>query len=175
MAHYRIRIYETADSYVDFAYPLLRAYYAENGERIRDRLGNIHRIAAPGTRTPSALTFSVLPQELAVPANASDIEGESGLEWLERMLRTQAELLLFCDGQTVMPDPAGAAATATSGTDSLPLARALAYRCVLDVPPADGFALLPGLEEQRVEVGFNVHETGSFSDYNDIESYETET
>jgi hypothetical protein len=174
MAHYRIRIYETADSYVDFAYPLLRAYYAENGERIRDRLGNVHRIAAPGTRTPSALTFSVLPQELAVPANASDIEGESGLEWLERMLRSQAELLLFCDGLTAMPDPAGDPATAAAGTGSLPLARALAYRCVLDVPPADGFALLPGLGEERVELGFSVNEVGTFDDFDDVDSYEAE-
>jgi hypothetical protein len=174
MTHYRIRVYESAESYVDFAYPLLAAHYAENGERIRDRLGNVHRIAAPGTRAPSAVTLSVLPQELAVPA-VSEVEAESVLEWLERTLRSQAELLLFCDGATAMPDSGGDPATAAAGTGSLPLARPLAYRCVLDTAPADGFALLPGLGDGRVELGLSVGEIGTFSDFDDAESYEAET
>jgi hypothetical protein len=172
MAHYRIRIYESADSYVDLAYPLLAALYAENGERIRDRRGNLHRIAAPGGRHPSALTLSVLPQELAVPAVTAVDGGESVLEWLERVLRAQAELLLFCDGGMDMPHPGGVAATAGAGTGSLPLARRLAYKCVLDVPPADGFALLPGLGGSGyVELGLSVSEDGSFADFEDVETY----
>lgn len=165
MPHYRIRIWQASNSRVDFAFPLLRVHYAVNGERIRDRNGAVHRIAAPGLRSPSALTLSVLPQELAVPAVSPIIGGESVLVWLERMLRNQAELIIFCDGASVMP-----------GEDSagLPLLRRLAFRCVLDTPPGDGFALLPGLEDERVELGFAVSETGTFSNYNSVGSFAAE-
>lgn len=162
MPHYKVRIWQASNSRADFAYPLLRAHYAVNGERIRDREGHVHRIAAPGPRWPSALTLTVLPQELALAAVSPVEGGESVLVWLERMLRYQAQLLLFCDGASVMPGPDSA---------GLPLTRRLAYRCVLDTAPADGFALLPGLEDERVELGLSVSEAGSFSNYDSVGSY----
>lgn len=172
MPHYRIRIWQASNSRVDFAFPLLRAHYAVSGERIRDRHGAVHRIAAPGLRSPSALTLSVLPQELAVPAVSPIEGGESVLVWLERMLRNQAQLILFCDGASVMPDAdTPPTPAAQGGSPGLPLLRRLAYRCVLDTPPDDGFARLPGLEDERVELGFAVSETGTFSNYNSVGSY----
>jgi hypothetical protein len=170
-----MRIWQSSASRVDFAYPLLRAHYAVNGERIRDRDGHVHRIAAPGPRYPCALTLSVLPQELALPAVSPIEGGESVLVWLERMLRYQAQLILFCDGASVMPDAATLPTPASAGgSPGLPYTRRLAWRGVLDIPPADGFALLPGLEDERVELGFSVHETGSFTNYSSVGSYAAE-
>jgi hypothetical protein len=162
MPHYRIRIWQSGASRVDFACPLLRAHYVPCGERISDRSGAVHRIAPPGLRSPHALTLGVLPQELAQSAVSPLEGGESVLAWLERILRNQAQLVLFCDGAGVMPGPDSA---------GLPLVRRLGWRCVLDTPPADGFALLPGLDEERMELGFSVSETGSFTNFDNVGSY----
>ena len=67
----KIRLWRASDDYITLSYAQARVHYAEQGERIRDRLGLLHRIVPPVERYPTSLTLSLVAEELTALNNAS--------------------------------------------------------------------------------------------------------
>ncbi len=159
-AESKIRLWQSASDYITLRYAQVRVHYEQSGERVRDRLGQLHAVIYSTTRYPSALTIGVLAEELTGMNAAGAPTPRSVLDWLELMFRAQAELLVYAYGATL-----GAGGTA--------LQRLLAYRGFIDSLPEEYFGTLPviGGGPEYVELRLMVTEDGRFSDFDSLGSY----
>ena len=156
----QIRIWKTSDDYITLDYAQSRVHYAEQGERIRDRLGLVHRIAPGVARYPIALTLSILAEELTRMNASGASTPRSVLEWLEYYFRGQAMLVVYLKGETLAMD----------GSD---LTRDLAYKAYIEDLPQEFFGTLPivGSGPEMVELPMLVTDDGTFSNFDSLESY----
>lgn len=154
----RIRVWAAGPEHITLSYAQLRVHYSEQGERIRDRLGLLHRISANCMRYPTGLTLNLLAEELTKMNTLGP--ARSVLEWLEYQFRAQSELVIFALGATL----------ADNGGE---LARKLAYKAYIDELPPYCFGTLPavGGGPEYLELGLTVHEDGIFTDFSDLGTY----
>lgn len=156
----QIRIWQTSIDYITLDYAVAQVRYSQQGERIRDRLGLVHRIA-PGTlRYPTGLVLALIPEELSNRNSATAPTRRTVVDWLELYYRTQAELLLYSSAETL--DDGGNALT-----------RNLAYKCYIERLPESHFASLATLDnpQELLEIELLVTEDGTFSDFDTLASY----
>ncbi len=156
----QIRIWQSTIDYITLDYATAQVRYSPQGERIRDRLGLVHRIVPSTSRYPTGLVLTLIPGELSKLNNAAASTRRSVVEWLELFFRTQAELLLYSSAETL--DDEGNALT-----------RNLAYRCYIERLPESHFASLAVLDNpgQMLEIKLLVTEDGTFSDFTTLASY----
>lgn len=156
-AESQVRLWAAGPEHVTLSYAQVRVHYSEQGERIRDRLGLLHRITPDCMRYPTGLTLGILAEELTQLSTLGPVR--SVLDWLEYHFRAQSELVVFVRGETLSP-----------GGE---LKRYLAYKGRLDELPAEYFGTLPtvGGGPEYVEVLLTVHEDGTFSDFSNLATY----
>jgi hypothetical protein len=156
-AESEVRLWAAGPEHITLSYAQVRVHYSEQGERIRDRLGLVHRISPNCMRYPTGLTLSVLSEELTQPSTLG--QARSVLEWLEYHFRAQSELVVFVKGEML--------------TASGALNRYLAYKGRLDELPAHYFGTLPviGGGPEYVELLLTVHEDGTFADFSELGTY----
>jgi len=156
-AESKVRLWAAGPEHITLNYAQVRVHYSEQGERIRDRLGLLHRISPNCMRYPTGLTLSVLAEELTQASTFGQVR--SVLEWLEYHFRAQSELVVFVKGETL----------AVGGE----LNRYLAYKARLDELPANYFGSLPviGGGPEYLEFLMTVHEDGKFTDFSDLGTY----
>jgi hypothetical protein len=154
----RVRVWAAGPEHITLSYAQVRVHYTEQGERIRDRLGLLHRISAGCMRYPTGLTLALLAEELTAGSTLGP--ARSVLDWLDYHFRAQSELVVFVSGKTLVE----------GGGD---LARSMAYKCYLDELPACFFGTLPiiGVGPEYVELALTVHEDGTFTDFDDLGTY----
>ena len=154
----RVRVWAAGPEHITLSYAQVRVHYAEQGERIRDRLGLLHRISADCMRYPTGLALSLLAEELTGVSTLGP--ARSLLDWLEYHFRAQSELVVFVSGATL----------AESGGE---LTRRLAYKAYIDELPPHYFGTLPtvGGGPECLELALTVHEDGTFADFDDLGSY----
>jgi len=159
----RIRIHTIGPDSITLDFAQLRVHYVEQGERIRDRLGLVHRIIPNMPRYPIQLTIRLVPEELT-RMNDYPVRAKTVLEFFDKYFRQQSEVVIFSLGVTL----------AEGGST---LTRNLAYKGYIDELPLEYFGTLPvvGGGPEQVEVGFSVHEDGTFSDFGDLGSYSAYT
>jgi hypothetical protein len=167
-----LRIWLDADDYLTFDYAVATVQYEQDGERIRDREGRVHRIASATIRYPAWLYVTLPDTALTALNSESAASSLTALVWLERVFRIQSPLTVFVLGSSL--DDSGQ-----------PLKRWLAYRCRLDELIGPGFCSLPGTlssggrqaalamqgDTDWLELRLHVSEDGSFSDFDDVESF----
>jgi len=157
-----IRVWRSSEDYVTLDYAQARLSYSQPGERIRDRLGLIHRIVpqASYTRYPVRLSLSVLAEELLRDCSAQSSYA-CVLDWLTAWFRAQANLAVFVRGDSL----------AMGGAD---VSRNLALLCYIEEMPQEYSGTLPvvGGGPEYVEIAFHVYEDGTFTDFNSLSSYE---
>jgi len=155
----RIRIHTVGPDSITLDFAQLSVHYGVQGERIRDRWGLIHRIALNEPRYPSGLTIRLVAEELT-RMNDYPVRAKTVLEFFDKHLREQTEVVLFCRGVTL----------AEGGSE---LERNLAYRAHIDELSPEYFGTLPvvGDGPEYVEVTLTVHEDGAFSDFDNLGSY----
>lgn len=156
-AESEVRLWAAGPEHVTLSYAQVRVHYSEQGERIRDRLGLLHRISPNCLRYPTGLTLSVLAEELTLMNTLGT--ARTVLEWLEYHFRAQSELVVFVAGESLTP----------CGE----VTRYLAYKGRLDEFPAHYFGTLPAIGggPEYVEFLMTVHEDGSFTDFSDLGTY----
>ena len=154
----RIRLFAPGPEQITLKYAQARVKYGEQGERIYDRQGLLHRISSGCARYPTELAISLLPEELTALSSGGTVR--TVLAWLEYHFRAQSELVVYIKGDT-LADDGGA------------VARYLAYKARLDELPAEYFGTLPVIGDgpEYIEVRLTVHEDGEFSDFDDLGSY----
>jgi hypothetical protein len=155
-----VRIWQSVSDHITLDYATVRVHYEPAGERVRDRRGLLHAILPAGARYPSALTIGVLAEELTGLNCAGASSPYCVLEWLERMFRNQASLLVFVRGETL-------------ATDGSAITRNLAYLGFLDSLPEEYSGTLPiiGGGPEYVELRFHVTQDGRFTNFNSLGSY----
>jgi len=155
----RIRIHTIGPDSITLDYAQLQVHYAEQGERIRDRLGLVHRIIPNILRYPTQLTIRLVAEELT-RMNDYPVRAKTVLEFFDKYFREQSGVMVFSLGAT-LAEGGGA------------LNRNLAYKGYIDWLPQEYFGTLPvvGGGPEQVEVGLSVHEDGSFSDFDNLGSY----
>jgi hypothetical protein len=157
-----VRLFRTADDYLTLNYAQAAPRYGPQGERLRDRLGLVHRIAPSAPRCPVALSLTLIPEELVQLNNEAAPERQSALEWLEQAFREQEPLTLFVLTETLAAE--GAA-----------LSRLLAYQGYLDeLPPEWGALPLALSMPESIELSFVIIADGTFTDFDDVDSAEYE-
>jgi hypothetical protein len=156
-AESQVRLWAAGPEHATLSYAQVRVHYSEQGERIRDRLGLLHRISPNCMRYPTGLTLSVLAEELTQLNTLGP--PRSVLDWLEYHFRAQSELVVFVRGETL----------STGGG----LNRLLAYKGRLDELPPHYFGTLPtiGGGPEYLELLLTVHEDGTFTDFDDLGTY----
>jgi hypothetical protein len=156
-AESQVRLWAAGPEHITLNYAQVLVHYAEQGERIRDRLGLLHRISPSCMRYPTGLTLSILSEEMTLLNTLGP--SRSVLDWLEYHFRAQSELVLFVRGETLSPGGA--------------INRYLAYKVFLEELPPHYFGTLPAIGNgpEYVEIALTVHEDGSFSDFNDLATY----
>jgi hypothetical protein len=155
-----VRIWQNVGDYITLTYATARVHYEQSGERVRDRRGLVHAVRPSGERYPCALTLGILAEELAGLNCPGAQERLSVLDWLERMFRYQADLLVFLRGETL-------------AQDGSVLTRNLGYFGFIDSLPEEYFGTLAGASgwPEYVELRFHVKDDGRFSNFEDITSY----
>jgi len=153
----QVRLWAAGPEHITLSYAQVRVLYSEQGERIRDRLGLLHRISPACMRYPTGLVVSVLAEELTLVNTLGPTR--SVLEWLDYHFRAQSELVVFVRGETLSP-----------GGE---LSRRLAYKGRLDELPPFYFGTLPvvGGGPDYVELVLTVHEDGTFTDFSNLATY----
>lgn len=156
----QIRIWKDATDYITLDFATAQVGYSQQGERIRDRLGLLHRIIPNAVRYPTALVLTLIPEELCTLNNSGATTRRAVLDWLEYFFRYQVELVLYSSAET-LDDEGGA------------LTRNLAYKCYIERLPESHFASLATLDSpsQLLEVELLVTEDGTFSDFDSLASY----
>ena len=156
----RIRLWRAANDYITLDYARATVSYLEQGERIRDRLGLLHRIVPAAERYPAVLGIALLPEELTRLNNPQAPTRRNLIEWLELWFQVHAELVVYVRGET-LDDEGGA------------LTRQLAYKAVLDELPREYFVTLPVIAggPEYAELSLTITEDGSFSDFDALGSY----
>jgi hypothetical protein len=154
----QVRIWAPGPEHITLSYAQVRVHYSEQGERIRDRLGLLHRISAGCMRYPTGLVLGLLAEELTMRNTLGPVR--SVLDWLEYQFRAQSELVVFLLGETLME----------GGGD---LTRPMAYKAYLDELPPHFFGTLPtvGGGPEYLELTLTVHEDGTFTDFSDLGTY----
>lgn len=153
----QIRIWQSSTDHITFDYAQLRVHYSEQGERIRDRLGLIHRISPSVNRYPTGLTLSILAEELTRINAAGAGTRRNALDWLEVMYTNHAQLTLYAKGDTL--DDEGQA-----------LSRWLYYTGWIDGLPPEYFGTLPKVGDgpEYAEFAFTVVDDGTFSNFESL-------
>ena len=156
----QIRIWQSATDYITLDFATAQVRYSQQGERIRDRVGLVHRIAPSTVRYPTGLVLALVPEELSKLNNAAAATRRTVLEWLEVFFRTQAELVLYSSAETL--DDEGNALT-----------RNLAYKCFIENLPDSHFASLATLDSptELLELELLVTEDGTFSNFDSLAGY----
>lgn len=156
----QIRIWQSTTDYITLDYAAAQVGYSPQGERIRDRLGLLHRIIPNAVRYPTALVLTLIPEELSKLNNSGATTRRSVVDWLEYFFRYQVELLLYSSAETL--DDEGNALT-----------RNLAYKCFIERLPESHFASLATLDnpQELLELELLVTEDGTFSDFDTFASY----
>jgi hypothetical protein len=160
-AQSQLRLWRDAGDYLTFDYACAQPRYSPQGERIRDRLGRMHRIAPDAARFPTGLSLQLIPEELTRLNNAGADPRQHAIAWLEQAFRQQERLSVFVLGQTV------------SESNSA-ISRMLAFQGYIDELPPGGFGTLPsvGQSEEQLELGLLVTADGAFTDFDDVDSAE---
>ena len=155
-----IRVWSLGPDSVTLSYAQLLVHYSPQGELLTDRLGLVHHIRAGCARYPTGLTLRILAEELTLLSDGS--QPQSVLAWLEYHFRAQSELVVYARGDTLAE---GGAA----------LSRHLAFKGRIIELPAEYFGTLPvvGGGPEYVEMELTVHEDGTFSDFDSLNSWES--
>lgn len=157
-AESQTRLWRSNTDYLTLSYAEAQLEYSQPGERLRDRLGLIHRIVPAAARYPVRLSLRLLFEEFfAAPSSSSP--QTSAIDWLTANFRAGANLALFIHGATL----------AVGGAQ---LTRQLALLGYLDVlPPELSATLTAGSSPQYVEIVFHIYEDGVFGDFASLASY----
>ena len=160
-AQSQLRLWRNAGDYLTFDYASAQPRYAPQGERIRDRLGLMHRIAPGCARFPTGLCLELIPEELTRLNNAGANPVQHAIAWLEQAFRQQELLCVFVFGQTV------------SEANSA-ISRKLAFLGYIDELPLGGFGTLPGVgvSDESAEISILITADGVFTSFDDLESAE---
>jgi hypothetical protein len=158
--NHRIRIWQSSTDYITLSYATVQVGYSPQGERIRDRLGLVHRIAPSTRRYPTGLALTLIPEELTLKNNAGAATRRTVLEWLEHFFRAQAELVVY-------------SAAATLDAEGEVLTRNLAWRCFIESLPERCFGSLAQFETAALplELELLVTEDGTFTDFSSLATY----
>lgn len=160
-AQSQLRLWRNASDYLTFDYACAQPRYSPQGERIRDRLGFMHRIAPVCARFPTSLSVELIPEELTRLNQPGAMPAQHAIAWLEQAYRQQELLCIFVLGQTV-------------SEASSAISRKLAFQGYIDELPPAGFGTLPGIgaSEEYVELGMLLTADGVYTDFDDLESAE---
>lgn len=160
----QIRLWRNAADYITFDYACAQPRYSPQGERIRDRLGFMHRIVPDCARFPAGLSLELIPEELTRQNNAGANPVQPAIAWLEQAFRQQELLCVFVLGQTV-------------AEGGMAISRQLAFKGYIDELPSAGFGTLPnvGLGTDQIELSLLVTADGVFTEFDDMESAEYTT
>jgi hypothetical protein len=157
----QLRLWRDANDYLTFDYACAQPRYSPQGERLRDRLGLLHRIAPDAARCPTGLSLLLIPEELTRLSNAGADPRQHAIAWLEQAFCRQEPLSVFVLGQTV------------SESNSA-ISRLLAFQGYIDELPGAGFGTLPsvGQSEEQLELSLLITADGTFTDFDDLDSAE---
>jgi len=158
--NHKIRIWQSSTDYITLSYATVQVGYSPQGERIRDRLGLVHRISPSTRRYPTGLILTLIPEELTLLNNSAAATRRTVLEWLEHFFRVQAELVVY-------------SAAATVAAEGEALTRNLAWRCFIESLPGAYFGSLAQLEAAQLplELELLVTEDGTFTDFSSLATY----
>lgn len=159
----KLRLWRNTTDYLTFDYACAQTRYSPQGERIRDRLGFIHRIVPDCDRFPTGLSLVLLPEELTLLNNAGANPRQHAIAWLEQAFRCQEPLCVFILGLTV-------------SVSNTAISRKLAFQGYIDELAPEGFGTLPniGTGADQIELSVQIIADGEFTDFEDLESAEYE-